>query len=413
MIKKISALILALMLCLSVVVMPASAAGVELGDATFAIALEWDKTSYKGGDTAILKLYADGADDLSFFTGAITFGLSSDVFDPNVNTTQALRDGSTTAEWFEAYYQPGTNAVAQLASTIATKVTNANTAEEQALYDWYVKVGFTKNGSGWHANTSTTKDGFYGSDFVADEPFMTLSFTVREDVADSTAVRAAITSGTLSQPSATAPSTYIKYFKTPGSATTTANVATTATSITKADTTVMNGGTDVTIGGAGLAVSYWKDQIRFQADDAGKYANKFDYRILATIDGFADIFEDVADAKDTSDNDGILEAGFIFSRTGAVDKDTAIAQINGGTATYSAVTNAYVSTSFDGKEYVMACYVGGIADADVDASLSALGYVKYVVDGEEDPQVVTFDAAQTSTFRTLYNNNFSNAFPAA
>ena len=203
-----------------------------------------------------------------------------------------------------------------------------------------------------------------------------------------------------------APSTYIKYYKNPGSAGTTANIASTATSISKADTTVMNGGTDVTIGGAGLAVSYWKDQIRFQVDDAGKYANKFDYRILATIDGFADIFENVADAKDTSDNDGILEAGFIFSKTGAVDKDTAIAQINGGTATYSAVTNAYVSTSFDGKEYVMACYVGGIADADVDASLSALGYVKYVVDGEE--KVATFDAAQTSTFRTLYDKNASN-----
>ena len=77
-----------------------------------------------------------------------------------------------------------------------------------------------------------------------------------------------------------------------------------------------------------------------------------------------------------------------------------------GAATYSAVTNAYVSTSFGGKEYVMACYVDNIADADVDTALSALGYVKYMVDGET--KVATFDAVQTSTFRTLYDKNASN-----
>ena len=74
MVKKISALVLALVLCLSVVVVPASA-GVELGDDTFAIALEWDKSSYQAGETAYLSVYADGADDMSFYTGTITFGV--------------------------------------------------------------------------------------------------------------------------------------------------------------------------------------------------------------------------------------------------------------------------------------------------------------------------------------------------
>ena len=44
MVKKISAIFLALVLCLTAMVVPASAA-VELGDAQMAFSLEWDKES--------------------------------------------------------------------------------------------------------------------------------------------------------------------------------------------------------------------------------------------------------------------------------------------------------------------------------------------------------------------------------
>ena len=401
MIKKISALVLALVLCLSVVVMPVNAA-VELGSASIAFSLEWDKESYSAGDTAVLSIYMDAKDELSLATGSFIIGLSSSVFDPAVHTTDYLRANSTTDETFNSYYKAGDTNFSYLADTVAAQVNAANTAEEQALYDWYVKFTAAKNTAGSHPSVSTTKEGFYGSDFDPETPILTLSLTVKDDVEDGTKVNAAITTGSI-----TKKQTAWKYYTNPGNSTSAGNITADTTSgfnIAAADTTKTTG--DVVIGGAGLAVSYWKDQIRFQADDAGKYANKFDYRILATIDGFADIFDNVADAQDATDGDGILEAGFIFSKTGVVNKDTAIAQINGGTATYSAVTNAYVSTSFDGKEYVMACYVGGIADADVDASLSALGYVKYVDGGET--KVATFDAAQTSTFRTLYDKNASN-----
>ena len=400
MIKKISALVLALVICLSVVVMPVNAA-VELVSSSIAFSLEWYKESYSAGETAVLSIYMDAKDELSLATGSFIIGLSSSVFDPAVHTTDYLRANSTTDETFNSYYKAGDTNFSYLADTVAAQVNAANTAEEQALYDWYVKFTAAKNTAGSHPSVSTTKEGFYGSDFDPETPILTVALTVKDDVEDGTKVNAAITTGSI-----TKKQTAWKYYTNPGNATSAGNIdanTTTGFNIAAADTTKTTG--DVVIGGAGLAVSYWKDQIRFQTDNAGAYAGKFDYRILATIDGF-DMFDDIADAKDTSDNDGILEAGFIFSKSGTVDKDTAIAQINGGAATYSAVTNAYVSTSFGGEEYVMACYVDNIADADVDTALSALGYVKYMVDGET--KVATFDAVQTSTFRTLYDKNASN-----
>lgn len=399
MIKKISAIALALVLCLSVVVMPASAA-VELGSAKIAFALEWDKATYSAGDTAVLSVYMDAADDLSLFTGAFTIGFNSAVINPADNPNADIQANATTDETFATYYKDASTQVAWVTTaTLLTKVDGSNTSEENEKFDSYLKFSASKLSGGSHENSGSNKAGYNGSDFDPAKPILVLKLVVADGVADGTAIEAAITQGTKNMTPAASALTAWKYYSNPGNATTSPNLAATDIDISAAKASA-------TVGTSGLAVSYWKDQIRFQADDAGKYANKFDYRMLATIDGFADIFDDVADAKDTSDNDGILEAGFIFSKSGTVDKDAAIAQINGGAATYSAVTNAYVSTSFGGKEYVMACYVGNIADADVDTALSALGYVKYMVDGETE--VATFDAAQTSTFRTLYDKNASN-----
>lgn len=396
MIKKISAIVLALVLCLSVIVVPASA--LDLGDKGVAFELKWDKDAYSAGETATLSIFMKVSEDYEVGTGSLLIGLNSAVIKQADNAAADIKDSMVASDLWTSFWKAPSNNAAWLASTVVPKVQAANTSEENALYDQYFKITISRDLNGYHENAANNKNGLPGADFnaLADagEPILQLSFVVASDVADGTAVNAGITSGSsVCSPVQTA----FKYYTAPGTGTGTANIpgASFGTAVAEA-----------TVGTAGLGVSYWKDQIRFQADNAGAYAGKFDYRMLATIDGFADIFDDVADAKDTSDNDGILEAGFIFSKSGTVNKDTAIAQINGGAATYSAVTNAYVSTSFGGKEYVMACYVGGIADADVDTALSALGYVKYMVDGET--KVATFDAAQTSTFRKLYDKNASN-----
>lgn len=420
MVKKISALVLALVLCLSVVVVPASA-GVELGDDTFAIALEWDKSSYKAGDTAYLSVYADGADDMSFYTGTITFGVSSEVFDPAVHTTAYLKENTETADWFNTYYKAAADgAISQLATTVANNVTNANTAEEKALYDWYVKIGFAKNSAGSHENVGTTKNGFYGSDFNPDEPLMVIAFTVREDVADGTAVRAAVTSGTFLKPSATAPSTGIKYYKNPGNATTTANVASSAIAISQADTMNTNG--EVLIGEAGpefpatSIVNPLKGQIRFHSNDAGEYAGSYDIRALARIEGddFAATFKNEATAKEM-----IKEVGFVFASGSNVAAPSAAAVmglVENGTAAegYTKKTVNFISRNagiFGQGNYGFSCVVIGMTDADYDNSLVAVGYIAYEVDG-----VMTYayyPAAQTVSFAELFDAQFGNAFPNA
>lgn len=398
MIKKISAIVLALVLCLSVVVMPVSAYELASGSEV-AYIIELDKDSYSAGETVTVNLYLYGKSGLEFGTGAIVIGMNSALFDTAENDINDVKAGSTCSDLMASYYKDSTGSswAWQTNATVLSNISSGNTAEENAMFDQYIKFTLARNTAGTHDNAGSNKNGLPTDEINADSDagvaFVSFSLKLRDDIADGTAINLGVPSGAMPKNY-----TYMNYYKDPGT-------LTTVVKTTAATSEIVNS-TTATIGAAGLAVSYWKDQIRFQEDDAGKYANKFDYRILATIDGFADIFDDVADAKDTSDNDGILEAGFIFSKSGTVDKDTAIAQINGGAATYSAVTNAYVSTSFGGKEYVMACYVGNIADADVDTALSALGYVKYMVDGKTE--VATFDAAQTSTFRTLYDKNASN-----
>ena len=231
MIKKISALILALVLCLSVMVVPVSAAGVELGDAQIAFRIEWDKESYSAGETAVLSVYMDASDDLSLYTGSFLIGVNSAVFPTDINTQAAIREGSTTSELFNSYYKAGESNLSVLASSVVPKVQAKNTAEENELYDWYIKFTAAKNTGGSHPSVGTTKEGFYGSDFDPEEPILTISLVVGDSVADGTVVNAAMTSGSVTcSPAQTA----WKYYKTPGSATTTANVATSAIDVAQA-----------------------------------------------------------------------------------------------------------------------------------------------------------------------------------
>ena len=226
MVKKISAIFLALVLCLSVMVVPASAT-VELGDAQVAFALEWDKEYYSSGDTATLSVYMDAADDLSFYTGNITIGLSEGI-SMDDNPIDDVKANSVTADWFRAYYKGAdTNSAWLTTASILTNLKKANTDEENATYTTYLKYQLAKDSAGTHANTGVNNDGFLGSDFVTDEPIVTFSFVVG-DVADGTELKASITKGTYSMTPAATAVTAMKYYKSPGSATTSANLAATA-----------------------------------------------------------------------------------------------------------------------------------------------------------------------------------------
>lgn len=406
MIKKISALILALVLCLSVVVVPASAAGVELGDAKVAFALEWDKASYSAGDTAVLSVYLDVADDIAIESGAITIGLNSAVINTTDNPIADVKANATVCDLFASYFKDPTSNIAWLNTTIAGKVTGANTTEEQALYDHYIKLGMSKNtSSGTHANALLNNDGLYGSEIDSTTPIYTLTFKIASDVADGTAVKAAITTGTLTMPSTAAPSTYIKAYSSPGTATTKANVAATSTNIEQADTTVANGGTDVTIGAAS-PVKAMSTQIRFNALETTENdvtVRDFDIRSRASIShaDFASYIGTEDEAKAAS-KAGTLYFGFVYyaDSTVAFDQTKAQAAID---AKATAGLDGYVYYECselvkNDSVYFWNCYM---TDAAYEDSVSAIGFI--VIDGE----TYFADAVKATDFSTLYDDNYA------
>lgn len=144
----------------------------------------------------------------------------------------------------------------------------------------------------------------------------------------------------------------------------------------------------VTVGGAPeLSISQHKDQIRYNADT-------FDYRTVFKIDNFSEVFADLNDGSDR-----IIDAGFIFSTEEAIDVAAAKAQVESWKATadgknitfdvmnYTAATRCYVSNTFAGAEYAFACLVKNIPNSvgeGENANLSALGYIIYE-DAEGNP----------------------------
>ena len=221
MIKKISAIILALVLCLSVMVVPASAAA-ELNGTQVAYALEWDKEYYNPGDTATLYLYLAVQDDIPLYTGTITVGLNSQFISIDDNDPASC---IAAGELCESYYKDLTANTVQSNATYQGKIEAQNTAEENATYDWYIRTSLNKNTGGSHANANNNKDGLYGSEIDPTVPFITYTFTVSADAPEGSVIPAAITSGCAKiTPIATAQLAF-KYYTKPGTGTTTANIA--------------------------------------------------------------------------------------------------------------------------------------------------------------------------------------------
>lgn len=192
--------------------------------------LKWDKEKYLPGETAQLSIYMNVANSLSLGNGAITIGLDSNTVLQDDNSAIDIKTSMITSELYESFWKISPTMAWQTA-VVVSKIQNANTQEENEVYDQYLKILFTKNTAGSHENATNTKNGIYGYEFNIDEPIMTLSFVVSSDVAFGTPLNAAITSGTiLGKPVCT----YFKYYVDPGNATTTANVDATTIDISQA-----------------------------------------------------------------------------------------------------------------------------------------------------------------------------------
>ncbi len=164
---------------------------------------------------------------------------------------------------------------------------------------------------------------------------------------------------------------------------------------------------------AAIKVNVIKDQIRFDTNEDGTYAGTFDYRILVQIDGVDDLCDSIEDIIDTSDGDGIIEAGFLFRKNHSLNTALSRMIVNGelpaSDFNYSHVDNAYISTSMVPNGYTSACIVNNIPTSDISVVLSTIYYVKYVQDGVEIS--VMFDTAYDTTFEGLYNTYYPMAFP--
>lgn len=392
MIKKISAIVLALVLCLSVVVVPTSA--LDLGDKGVAFELKWDKDAYSAGETATLSIFMKVSEDYEIGTGSLLIGLNSAVINQTDNDAADIKDSMVASDLWTSFWKVPSNSAAWLASTVASKVTTANTAEEQALYDHYFKITISRDtsGSGSHENSTDLKRGLPGADFnaLADagEPILQLSFVVADGVADGTAINAGITSGSAScSPAQTA----FKYIKTPGSASTTANVPAASFGTAIATATV----------GEATIVNPLKGQMRY-----GATAGTYDVRALAVITGedFTATFGSIADAKTK-----IKDIGFVFasgSNITAPSMEAVAALVEEGTAItgYKKVPISQISTAISTGNYVFSCIVTDIpAEAAQSDKLIAIGYVGW--DSDADGVVDSYNyytEAQTINFADYY-----------
>lgn len=407
MIKKISAIVVALVLCLSVVVMPVSAySGLELAEGmTVAFMLEWDKASYTAGETAYLNIYMTVDEAYEYQNGSITIGLNSSVISKDENTD--VTGNSSSSDLWQAFYkspEAGTISADWLASTYQTRVETASTEEEKAAYDQYYKIIVAKTteaNGGTHENLTSSKNGLPGAEINAvDGPMYTLGFVVATDCTAGVDLVAGITSG--STASSPAQTTY-KYMTSPGSKTTTTTIKATAISLDYATTPEVAPSyveTTPTI------VSDYKWQWRDNGD------NTYAMRNLATIeasviDGYlakAEEFGYVDNGHTTAEEamaeDLFKEFGFILGK-GEFTKDAAAVwhQSADRDDSFAIVRPTYLSTNVEGK-YVMSYIIKNVTDAA--ANVTVLGFVGLDTDVDGDIDMYYYyDAVTTKSLNDL------------
>ena len=397
MVKKISAIMLALLLCLSVVVLPASAAMPD--DLTaptngMVAYLEWDQESYMPGDDATLNVYVrfDEAIDM-LMTGYMVIA-----FDDNIDTSAT---SFTPSDLYDSIYKDLNDNYTWMVANLVSKIKAGNTAEENALYpNNYLRLSLGKNAGGSHENASNAKLGLPVTEVnELTEAFFSVTVKVSDDAPEGVKLNAAMPSGLASV------TTYSTMNYRLNGTTKNVKIASYDYSAAVAEATI---GEAV----APSIVNPLRDgQIRFHKNGTA-YAGSFDVRALAVISGadFDATFTDIATAKTM-----ISEIGFVFAQGANVtapSMDAVKALVENGTAAagYTKKTVNYISTSVDEGNYVFSCIATDIPDAEKNNSLVAVGYIAYTVDGET--VYAYYPAAQTISFADLFDAHYDDAFGA-
>lgn len=407
MIKKISAVVLALVLCLSVIVVPTSA--LDLGDASVAFELKWDKEYYSAGETAYLQVFMKADENLELSTGNIIIGTNS------AQITQEYKHTDATASdlWLSFWKAPSSGGWQN--TTTVNKIIAQNTEAENALYDQYLKVVIARDTQSGlsHENASTLSNGLPASEIneLADagEPIITFKLKVADNVADGTKLVAGIPSGVLK----TSPNQVsFKYIKTPGTANTTASVA-------AADIDLSQAVAEATVGTPAptypeFTINQGKDAIRFNKNADNSYKD-ISIRTTAEI-AIADL-QDACDGKTANDDieKYITEAGFVYiPTTYEFSVDAAKAAINtikddlGESNNYTKKKVSYIQKTDTSYKYI--CVVDVKDEAIASAAFNTFAYICLDFDGNGEADQTYYYAAENSvSAKTLYNAKYGQA----
>lgn len=397
MIKKISAVVLALVLCLSVV-LPALAAPTLSGSEVIGYTVELDKENYAAGDYVLVNVYLTVKDGEEWAAGALALGINSAAFDitetdNTVNKIKANAVGDDTC--FSWYKTPATSTVAWQNATVTGKITAANDAAENALYDTYLKIVLARDqASGSHPNAAVMTNGVESAEINAANPFIQFKLKLRDGLADGTPINVGFTTG-----SVTLKHTYLSRLTDVGNSV--ANETTNSLTLTNlsaaADT--------ATIGAAGPAVAFQKAQVKM-ALKAGaldtSVADPIQLRVTSVITSadfgayFANTTTHGTDAAPTAS--AITSVGIVAYKGAAADfnEATAKALVTDGTAAsnYAAAETDYISNA--SGDYTFGAIIKGSRADAFAADVTFLGFVKYL-DASGDAQVIFYDAATTKT----------------
>lgn len=412
MMKKIGAVLLALVLCLSVAVLPVSAgfdADYTLADGKrIAYKVELDKASYNAGETVTVKVFLKGDSGVEFHTGSLLFGVNSDVFDITVNAANTVKATAVANETFNSFYNDVTGLNwAWQAAAIKTRIATASTAEENALYNEYLKVVLTRNTSGSHANAGLNTNGLPGNDVNADaEPFIQFQLKLKDNIADGTPVNVAITSGSIKcSPAQTA----FKAFLDGSTKNVSPAVDTYDVSAAVASATVGE------VAPAGPVLTKASSQVKMTATSATTVADAFQFRVISSISAadWDTYFANTGKAGATAN--AITNVGFVaYKGTTGFNLDTAKAAVAGTAADgYQVATTDYIQHA-DGTDAKFGCRID-ITSAETRSDVTYVAFAQYL-DASGAAQVVFYETSYEALLATNYTGivaAYLNAFPFA
>ena len=198
--KKISAILLALVICLGIFVLPTTAidAGYTLPEGKkVAYEFKLDKENYLPGDTVTVSVYVYAQDGMEMGATNIFVGMDKNLFDQADNAVATIKSTSTTSAALESYFKTiSASTPMWLADTIVSKITEGNTEAENAMFNQYLKIALTRNTKATGTNASNSKRGLPASEFNGKELF-TIQLKLKDDIAAGTAINIGTPSGAM------------------------------------------------------------------------------------------------------------------------------------------------------------------------------------------------------------------------